>query len=84
MPTPARIHDAPLIIDPNLPNPITMNRTSPLEDVYRVPQVATYLGVDRNTVYKLVARGELRSIKVGRHIRIPASALVEFLRGDAA
>lgn len=56
----------------------TSNHPEPL---YEVPQVATHLHVDRNTVYGLVATGRLRAVRVGRLIRIPACALDDFLAG---
>ncbi len=42
---------------------------------YSVAEVADLLRVNTKTVHKLVASGELRSIRLGRVIRIPASAL---------
>ena len=39
------------------------------------------LGIGRNTVYALVRSGRLRSIRVGRQVRIPKNALIEFLEG---
>lgn len=53
------------------------------QPVYRVSEVAEHLELDRNTVYELVKSGELRSVRVGRHIRITASALDDFLGGSA-
>ena len=37
------------------------------------------LGIGRNTAYELVRSGKLRSIRVGRQVRIPKNALIEFL-----
>ena len=37
------------------------------------------LGIGRNTAYELVRSGRLRSIRVGRQVRIPKNALIEFL-----
>ena len=42
-------------------------------------EVAPLLGIGRNGVYALIKTGELRSIKVGRKILIPLSAVDEFL-----
>jgi len=39
------------------------------------------LGIGRNTAYELVRSGRLRSIRVGRQVRIPKNALIEFLGG---
>lgn len=49
------------------------------EEYYTVPEVAKLLRVARMTVYRLVDRDELASIRVGRGIRIPRSAVVRFL-----
>lgn len=51
-------------------------------DVLTVPEVAERLRVGRAAAYRLVESGELRSIRVGRTIRIPQQALDEFLEGD--
>jgi excisionase family DNA binding protein len=40
-------------------------------------EAAAWLGVGRNTIYELVRRGDIKSQKLGRLIRIPKSALVE-------
>lgn len=40
-----------------------------------VPQAAAVLGVGRNTAYNMVRRGQLRSVRVGRQIRVPKDAL---------
>lgn len=46
-----------------------------------VQQIATLLKVSRNTAYTLVRSGALRSIRVGRQIRVPRSALEDYLNG---
>jgi excisionase family DNA binding protein len=40
---------------------------------------ADRLDVGRTTVYALMARGELRSVKIGRSRRVPADALEEYV-----
>lgn len=57
--------------------------TSP-ETVMRVQDVARHLDCDRDTVYRLIHDGHLRCIRVGRLIRVPQSALAEFIEGSAA
>lgn len=52
--------------------------------VLKVSDLARVLGIGRRHSYKLVADGTIRSVRVGRAIRIPRSALVEFLDGSAA
>jgi excisionase family DNA binding protein len=45
-----------------------------------VEQAAAALSMCRYTVNKLIATGELQSIKVGRMRRVPTGALEEFVR----
>ena len=47
--------------------------------VYTVPEVAKELRIGRGAAYSLVNSGQLRAIRVGRSIRIPADAFEEFL-----
>lgn len=47
--------------------------------VISVPQLAKLLGIGRNTAYDLVNRGDIRSLKIGKAIRIPKSAAIEFI-----
>jgi excisionase family DNA binding protein len=44
-------------------------------------EVASMLGISRNTIYTLIHSGELRSIKIGRKFLIPVIAIDELLRG---
>ena len=48
----------------------------------RVEDLMPILDIGRNTAYELVRSGEIRSIKVGRQIRIPRDAVKEFLSRD--
>jgi excisionase family DNA binding protein len=43
----------------------------------RIGDVATALSISRSMAYKLVASGEIPSVKLGGSIRVPVSALVE-------
>lgn len=45
----------------------------------RVEDLMPILGIGRNTAYELVRSGQIRSIRVGRKIRIPRDAVAEFL-----
>ena len=49
----------------------------------RVEDVMPILGIGRNTAYDLVRCGQIRSVKVGRQIRVPRDAVVEFLGAKA-
>ena len=44
-----------------------------------VEDLMPILNVGRNTAYRVVRSGEIRSIKVGRQIRIPRQFLIDFL-----
>ena len=60
------------------------NKYRSLDDLpvtLRVEELMPILGIGRNTVYALVRSGRLRSIRVGRQVRIPKNALLEFLEG---
>lgn len=45
----------------------------------RVEDLMPILGIGRNTAYELMRSGQIRSIHVGRKIRIPRDAVAEFL-----
>lgn len=53
--------------------------TNNLPLVLSVPQLADILHIGRNAAYDLVKSGAIRSIRIGRTIRIPKSALLEYL-----
>lgn len=60
---------------------ITRPEVRPLEAVLKSADVARHLGCTPETVYNLVKEGKLRAIRVGRLLRIPESALAEFIAG---
>lgn len=47
--------------------------------VLSVMDLAEVLQIGRNTAYQLVNSGRIRVIRVGKCIRIPQSALLEYL-----
>lgn len=47
--------------------------------VLTVSDISEILVIGKNTAYDLVRSGEIKSIRVGRQIRIPKSALLEYL-----
>ncbi len=47
--------------------------------VVKVDDLMPILGIGRNTAYELVRCGQIRSFHVGRRIRVPKDAIVEFL-----
>ena len=44
----------------------------------RPREVSAALGLSRSKTYSLIQAGEIRSIRVGRAIRVPVAALDEF------
>ena len=46
----------------------------------RVEDLMAILGIGRNTACQLIRSGQIRSVRIGRQIRIPRDALLEFLR----
>ena len=52
------------------------------EILYTVEEVAKHLRVDKKGVYQLVKDGSIKSIKIGRVIRITETALKKFLTAD--
>lgn len=50
-----------------------MTETAPL--LYRIGDAVTMLSVSRPTIYRMIARGELRTVHVGTAPRITAESL---------
>ncbi len=50
------------------------------EKYLTVEEVRTALHVTRQAVYNWISEGKLRAVRVGRAVRIPASALNEFIQ----
>ena len=57
------------------------NSIDELPLVLRVEDLMPILDIGRNTAYELVRSGKIRSVKVGRQIRVPRDAVVDFLQG---
>lgn len=45
----------------------------------RVEDLMPILGIGRNTAYELVRSGKIRSIRIGKQLRIPKDALIKYL-----
>ena len=45
----------------------------------RVEDLMPILGIGRNTAYELVRSGKIRSIRIGRQLRIPKDAVQDYL-----
>ena len=62
------------------------NKYRSLDDLpvtLRVEELMPILGIGRNKAYELVRSGKLRSIRVGRQIRIPKAEVLRFLNTHA-
>ncbi len=46
----------------------------------RVEELMPILGIGRNTAYGLVRCGKIPSVRVGKQLRIPKQAVIDFLR----
>ena len=57
----------------------TVQLSKNLPMTLRVEDLMPILGIGRNTAYRLVRSGEIRSIKVGRQIRIPRQVFLDYL-----
>jgi excisionase family DNA binding protein len=59
-----------------------LTRTTPRADwpeLLRAEEVAAVADLGRGTVYDLIRRGELPSVKFGRVVRVPRAGLVALL-----
>lgn len=53
-------------------------------DVLTVGEVAAFMRVSRETIYRLAARGELPGRKIGRIWRFSKDAIQEYVEGKSA
>ncbi len=58
-----------------------MTTTTAPEAVLRVREVAHHLDCDEDTVYRLIRENQMRAIRLGRVLRVPESALRDFIAG---
>lgn len=49
-----------------------------MTEFYTIKEVAEKLGLSTGTVTKLIASGKIKSVKVGKSVRVPDSAFEEF------
>jgi excisionase family DNA binding protein len=52
----------------------------PVKELYTTTETAALLGVSRATLMKLIESGEIESVKVGTHHRVPADELLAYQR----
>ena len=51
-------------------------------DILTVKQVCEMLNIGRNNAYELVRCGEIKSVTIGRQIRIPKDNVIRFIEKD--
>ena len=59
-----------------------MTRYCSFDDIpllLRVEELMPILGIGRSTAYKLVRSGSIYSIKIGRQLRVPKQAVIDFI-----
>jgi len=52
----------------------------PTRVLLTVEEAAEQLGIGRTLLYKLIARGEIESIRIGRLRRVPDAAIQDYAR----
>ena len=52
------------------------------ESVLTVRDLSEYLRIGRDSAYALVRSGQIRSVRIGRQIRIPRAAVDAYLSGQ--
>lgn len=60
-----------------------MARTDPISRLLTVAEVANVIRVSRMTVYRLIRRGQLKAIRVGRNYRVREDDLSAYLESQA-
>ena len=48
----------------------------------RVEELMPILNIGRNTAYELIRCGQIHSIRVGRQLRIPKQAVIDYLSAN--
>ena len=48
----------------------------------RVEDLMPILDIGRNTAYELIRCGKIRSVRIGKQLRIPKQALIDYLSDD--
>ncbi len=51
-------------------------------ELLRIEEAAKVLGLGRSKAYELVAAGVLPTVRIGRAVRIPRRALLEWIAGE--
>ena len=57
---------------------------SDYNDVVTVDELAKMLKIGRNTAYELVRCGAIKSVRIGKNIRIRKEAIIDYLTQNGA
>ncbi len=52
-------------------------------DVLRIKDIMDILEIGRNSAYKLISNGSIKSLRIGRNIRIPKIYLLDYLTTES-
>ncbi len=50
-----------------------------MEEIFTIPEVASYLKISKSKVYSLVQTGEIPHLKIGRNVRIRETELKQWI-----
>ena len=53
------------------------------DEIFKVEDVARYLKIGKNSAYELIHKGMIRSIRIGKNIRVPKWCVMEYLQTQA-
>lgn len=59
-----------------------MNKGYDLPPILSVPELGEFLGIGRNSAYDLVRSNQIQVLHIGRRIRVPRHAVLEYLGVD--
>ena len=48
----------------------------------RVEELMPILNIGRNTAYELIRCGKIRSVRIGKQLRVPKQALIDYLSNN--
>jgi len=72
---------AHFVLVPDAPDETTPGRVelfAGVKDVNNVREVAEAFGVCQQTIRRLIASGELESVRVGRSVRVTRQAMIDY------
>lgn len=52
-------------------------------DVLQIKDIMDILNIGRNSAYKLIGNGSIKSLRIGRNIRIPKIYLIDYLTTES-